>query len=55
MSSDNPDNHIKEVFPKDQLIPEIIYKKIIPPPPSKKVPHEIIDLRNSKIDVMWAT
>ena len=46
------DDNIIETFPKKQLIPKIIYKQIVPPPPAKKVSHEIIDLRDSKIDVM---
>jgi hypothetical protein len=47
---DSFENNIKEIFPKKQFIPEVIYKKSIRPPPTK-VPHEKIDLRNSKIDV----
>lgn len=43
-----------EEFPQKQLIPEIRYKSINQPQASRKVPHEKIDLRHSKIDVSGA-
>jgi hypothetical protein len=53
MSGENSENHITEIFPRKSLIPEIRYKKTIPPLPKHvKVPHEKIDLRKSKIDVI---
>jgi hypothetical protein len=50
MLGDNTGNDLKETFPKKELIPEVRLKKLIPYPRSK-VPHEQIDLSNSKIDV----
>ena len=54
MSGYSTQNDLKEVFPKKHLIPEIKYKKIMPPPPKTKVPHETVDLRNAKIDLKLA-